>query len=297
MVTPGIIIEMKSRYNNMNPAMQQIADYLISHYEEAAYLGIHELAKRSGVSAASVTGFVKEMSYKNYKAFQLAIAVSLGQNNNGQAQAEEGPFVYGGIDEKDSMKEICQKVFRTNMQMLADTLSIIDTREMEAVAEHILKANRVLFLGVGRSFLAAESGKNRFYRLGINTFCYRDPHEQIVGTSMCEKGDMVIAISNYGRSRSVVRATELARSLGVMTVGITSAKNSPLANVVDYPFFSAADTNAMNGPDSAPFEPSSENITQIVMLDCLYMYVALHEKRRIRDKYYATTKELEAERV
>ncbi len=297
MTTPGIIIEIKNRYHNMNPAMQQISDYLIYHYEEAAFMGIHELAKNSGVSAASVTGYVKEMGFKNYKAFQLAIAVSVGQKEINMVEAETAPFVYGSISEKDNMEEICQKVFRTNIQMLTDTLSIIDIEGMQRVGEWILKAKRVLFLGVGRSYMAAESGKNRFYRMGINSFCYRDPHEQIVGAYLCEKGDVVIAVSNLGRSRSVVNATELARRRGAITVGITSAKNSPLAKAVEYPFFSVSGNDNLKSKKTTPFEPSSENVVQIALLDCLYMYVALRVKSSIIDKYYETTQCLESERV
>ena len=279
MVTPGIIIEIKNRYSSMNPAMQQISDYLIAHYDEAAYIGIHELAKRSGVSAASVTGYVKELDYKNYKAFQLAMAVSIGQKNV-EIQEEKEPFIYGDITEEDNVN---------------DTLSIIDTQSIEKIGKHILKAKRLIFLGVGRSYLTAESGKSRFYRMGINSFCYRDSHEQIVGASMCEKNDVVIAVSNYGRSRSVIEATEIAGKRGAITVGITSAKNSPLSKIVQYPLFSASG-NENSFDNSTPFEPSSESITQIVLLDCLYMYIALQKKESVLKRYYATTKELDVER-
>ena len=294
MVTPGIIIEIKNRYSSMNPAMQQISDYLIAHYDEAAYIGIHELAKRSGVSAASVTGYVKELDYKNYKAFQLAMAVSIGQKNV-KIQEEKEPFIYGDITEEDNVNDLCQKVFRTSVQMLTDTLSIIDTQSIEKIGKHILKAKRLIFLGVGRSYLTAESGKSRFYRMGINSFCYRDSHEQIVGASMCEKNDVVIAASNYGRSRSVIEATEIAGKRGAITVGITSAKNSPLSKIVQYPLFSASG-NENSFDNSTPFEPSSESITQIILLDCLYMYIALQKKESVLKRYYATTKELDVER-
>lgn len=298
MTTPQLILEIKNRYHSMNPAMQKISDYLITNYNEAAALGIHEVAQKSGVSASSVTGFVKELGYKNYKALQLAMAVSIGQNKTDSNEQNDSPFIYGGVCDEDGMNEICQKVFRTNVQMLLDTLSIVDIEQMEKVGKLILKAGKVIFMGVGRSYLTAESGKNRFYRMGLDCHCYRDPHEQIVCASMCSKGDVVIAISNYGRSRSVIEATELARRRGAVTIGITGAKNSALANSVDYPFYSASNADSSNNKmNVGMLEPSSENITQIVLLDCLYMYVALKKKETIINQYKETTKELEKERV
>lgn len=298
MTTPQLILEIKNRYHSMNPAMQKISDYLITNYNEAASLGIHEVALKSGVSASSVTGFVKELGYKNYKALQLAMAVSIGQNKTSSEKQNDSPFMYGGVCDEDGMSEICQKVFRTNVQMLLDTLSIVDIKQMEKVGKLILKAGKIIFLGVGRSYLTAESGKNRFYRMGLDCYCYRDPHEQIVCTSMCNKGDVVISISNYGRSRSVVEATKLAKQRGAVTIGITGAKNSALANCVDFPFFSASNVDNLHSKiNMGMLEPSSENITQIVLLDCLYMYVALKKKEFIINKYHETTKELEKERV
>lgn len=298
MTTPQLILEIKNRYHSMNPAMQKISDFLIMNYNEAASLGIHEVAQKSGVSASSVTGFVKELGYKNYKALQLAMAVSIGQNKTSDDNQNESPFIYGGVSDEDGMSEICQKVFRANVQMLLDTLSIVDIKPMEKVGELIMKAGKVVFLGVGRSYLTAESGKSRFYRMGVDCYCYRDPHEQIVCASMCNKGDVVISISNYGRSRSVVEATKLAKERGAYTIGITGAKNSALANCVDFPFFSVSNSdNLRHKVNVGMLEPSSENITQIVLLDCLYMYVALKRKKFIIDKYHETTKELEKERV
>lgn len=297
MTTPQLILEIKNRYNSMNPAMQKIADYLIKNYNEASTIGIHDVARKSGVSASSVTCFVKELGYKNYKALQLAMAVSIGRNTTA-GDGDISPFIYGGISDDDGMNEICRKVFRTNIQMLADTLSIIDVKQMENVGKLILKAQKIVFMGVGRSYLTAESGKSRFYRMGLNCSCYRDSHEQIVCASMCSKGDIIIAVSNYGRSRSVVEAAELAKKRGAITVGITGAKNSPLANCVDFPFFSVSSAENLNDKNNIGIlEPSSENITQIVLLDCLYMYVAQKRKDFIITKYHETTKELEKERI
>lgn len=296
MATPSIIIEIKNRYSSMNPAMQQISNYLMENYQEAAFMGIHDLAKQSGVSAASVTGYVKDMGYKNYKSFQLAMAVSVGQNNGKEDGYVDAPFIYGNISEKDSMEEICRKVFLISIQMLTDTLSILDVDGLKKISELILKANRVIFLGVGRSYLTAESGKSRFYRMGINSFCYRDSHEQIVAAAMCDEGDVVIGVSNYGRTRSVVNALEIAKSHGAITVGVTSAKNSPLANIVDYPLYSASGIDNTRESTEA-FEPSSENVAQIAILDCLYMYVAINKKESVLRKYSDTTHELERERV
>lgn len=47
-------------------------------------------------------------------------------------------------------------------------------------------------------------------------------------------GDVLLAISTSGNSANVVRAAERARSLGLVTVGLTGAAGGKLARVVDH---------------------------------------------------------------
>jgi D-sedoheptulose 7-phosphate isomerase len=46
-------------------------------------------------------------------------------------------------------------------------------------------------------------------------------------------GDVLIAISTSGKSRNVIRAAELARSLGCKTIALTGADGEPLASLCD----------------------------------------------------------------
>ena len=50
------------------------------------------------------------------------------------------------------------------------------------------------------------------------------------------KGDIAIAISTSGNSSNVLKAVEVARSLGLTTVAWTGKGGGKLASLVDYPF-------------------------------------------------------------
>ncbi len=301
MVTPKIVLDINNKYASMNPAMQSISDFLIKNFEKVAYMGISELAGNSGVSDATVSRYVKHMGFKNYKAFQLEMVSSL--NNTESDNSEDSDLIYpkleyGGISRNDSTEIMCKKVFRSNMQMLEDTLSILDYETIDKVSKFIMKARNVILFGVGRSRVTAESGRSRLYRLGINTFCYSDAHEQIVASSMCDERDVIIAISNYGRSKSVVQNTRRARKNGAITVGITSAINSPIAKAVEYPIYTSFNYESyLSVEDKLSYEPASENIAQIAVLDSIYMSVSMKAGVQILEKFYKTALEMEEEKV
>lgn len=299
--TPRVVLCIKNKYEQLNPAMKQVADYIISCSDKVVFMGISELAAASGVSIASVTRFVKVIGYKNFKSFQLELAGSLNENQGEYqepAVSSTITFEYGGASERDNAEEICRKVFNSNQQMLTDTIKTLDFSMIEAVSEHIIKARNVIFFGCGRSHITAESGRTRLYRLGITTLCYNDVHEQIVAATMSDHRDVVIGISNYGRTASVVNCMKLARERGAVTVGLTSAEGSPLAQAVEYLFLTAYNyANLEYRSRNRSYEPACENITQIVLLDCIYMNVALRMDKRCIDQFYETVKELEKERI
>ena len=188
--TPLVVLCITNKYPKMNPAMKQIADYIISNPNRVIYMGISELAAASSVSIASVTRFVKQAGYRNFKSFQLELAGSLTESVgpvSSDSPSSKITFEYGGASERDTTEEVCRKVFSSNQQMLSDTIKALDFSLVEIVSQRIIKARNVIFLGCGRSHITAESGRTRLYRLGIPSFCYSDVHEQVVAATIDRK--------------------------------------------------------------------------------------------------------------
>jgi DNA-binding MurR/RpiR family transcriptional regulator len=297
-----VALQIKNHYSEFNPAMKQIADFILFSGNKMSSMGIRELADASGVSDASVTRFVHKLQYKSFKAFQMAwvkAAVPADENPSAKKQGgEDVVFEYGGTSPRDSAEKIGEKVFKSNIQMLSDTMKILDYGKVEYVTKLILKARNLVFLGVGRSFVTAESGRIRFNRLGINSFCYSDSQEIIVSTTTCTAKDVFFGISNFGRSAAVVNNLVHAKERGAATVGITCAEGSPLTQVVDTCFLTAFNhTNMEYHTGKQIFEPACENLAQMALLDCIYMNVALKQDKSCYDMFHNTVKVLYREKL
>lgn len=289
-----VLIEIKSRYPQMNEAMRRIADYVISSESDIIYLKASDFAEKSGVSTASVSRFVKLLGYKNFNEFRLKMAVTEEKNVNEKPE-EKDRLVYNGEAIGKSPYEVSKTIFSKSIRELEDTWNMMDFDILEPVANLIDRANRIVAIGVGRSKITTEALVSRLYRIGYYIVDFCDSHEIVNITSILKEGDLLIAVSNFGQSKSVVEGVKRAKRRGVTVVGITSVKDSPLAQYSDYVLFSAYDY--ASDKMGKLYEPSSENVAQLVLVDCLYMMVATKHEKENLSNYRAFSEEISTEHV
>jgi RpiR family transcriptional regulator, carbohydrate utilization regulator len=296
-----LLISIKNKYSEMGISLRRVADLVLTDPERIADMNIQDIAHKSEVSLASITRFIKMLGYKNYKSFQMSLVREMTTDekrtveNSGDTSIT---FSYGLSSNLTTSEEISKKVFKSNIQMLSDTMKTVSYEKIGLITDLILKARNLIFVAAGRSHIAAESGRSRFYRLGINTFCYWDAHEQIVAATTCTKDDLVIGISNYGHSASVVTSLIQAKKHGATTVCITSVENSPIVEAADHCLLTTFNyANLEYQPTKEAYEPASENIAQIVLIDCLYMNVVMRLGKECVYKINESTKALDSVRI
>jgi DNA-binding MurR/RpiR family transcriptional regulator len=265
--TPAILLEIIRRLPQMSEGQKKISRlYLKGDLVELSMLSIGEVAARSMVSISMVTRFVKFLGYNNFKAFQITLAQSI-RNREGNDP------IFGQITKEDDNKSICEKVFYSNIKGLQDSLTLLDFDALSLAAAKIIQADKIIFLGLGRSYVAAYAAKLRFFRLGLNCVDYPGSHEQIIAASLASSTDIVFGISASGHSSSLVHSLELAHSMGATTVAVTSHPDSPITEVADIKLYTASSLELSN-LDSYSKEQSVSTIVQMAVLDSLYMIVS-----------------------
>ena len=288
-VSADPFLAIKSNYVQFNPAMQQIADLLLSRSPDLINSTIGDIAEKSGVSNASVTRFVQMLGYDNFKSFHRSLQqYLLAQRLESKEQQNASSLIYGGgVPNTDDPEGICRYVIESEIEMLRDTLQLMDFDTVRRVAQQIINARSVLFLGEGRSFLAAQSACTRFVRLGVICNAYGDFHSMASAVAALEEQDLVVGISNMGRSGPVIKCMRFARKQRVRTVAITSVKNSPLAEYADELILTGFNYgNFANRNQVTFYEPGSENLPQFSVIDCLYLLAGSLQKKDFLKRYY-----------
>lgn len=103
-------------------------------------------------------------------------------------------------------------------------LAKVAEEELQEIASHLLKANRIFIIGEGRSGLMAKSFAMRLMHLGATVF--------VVGETITPSimvGDLLVAVSGSGTTKNVVWTADKTKSLGCEVVAVSTDPESPLA--------------------------------------------------------------------
>lgn len=92
---------------------------------------------------------------------------------------------------------------------LSKTLESISFEQQEAIAEKILKANRIFVAGAGRSGMMARCFAMRLMHMGLKVYMVGE-----VVTPSFASGDLLIIASGSGTTGSLVKMAEKAIELG-----------------------------------------------------------------------------------
>lgn len=282
--TSEFVLNIKSLMQQMNPAQTKIAKYILANPDKLPGMPIGQLARESGVSEATISRFVKFLGCANYRAFQTEMVKS-------NVLGHERIRGYAEVKNMDSSYQICEKIFDANIQSLVDTLAILDVDALERAADLIVRSRKLCILAQGRSSVTANSIRLRLYRLGIACTSYSDPHEQAIAVSLLGKGDVVMGISTFGRSKNVLKNLRFASERGATVIGVSSYRGTPLEKTADLMIVSASNEEASFG-----FEPSCSTVSQMVALDCLYIMITNRMKEEAQRFFRTTCAALESER-
>lgn len=121
---------------------------------------------------------------------------------------------------------------REMASFVMNAIEYIRSDEVEAMIELLLKVRgegrRILVMGAGRSNLVGKAFAMRLLHLGYKVHVLGDTIVPAL-----RPGDAVIAVSGSGRTKLIVDAAEVAKSVGAKIVALTSFRDSPLAKIAD----------------------------------------------------------------
>ena len=262
----SVLITLKSLFDQLPNAEQQVADYILKHSDRVPYESVSQIAKNVNVSVPSVTRLTKKIGFKNFKDFKVELAVSGAQNSFITE-------VFSQIEKNDSDDEVAEKIFLGNIKSLDDTLKILDKKQISEFAKHCSTTSRIIFIGQGSSGILGHEAALRFAHIDVQAESYADDIEVLLQTARLKKRQICIGISHSGRTAIVKEGLRIAKDRGAMTALITNYMNTPIKDFCDYLFFTSFVENSVR---SAAI---SSKIAQTAIIDTIYLLTA--KKKRV----------------
>ncbi|MCV7226716.1 MurR/RpiR family transcriptional regulator [Mycolicibacterium komossense] len=268
----SVLQRIASRLPYLPDALRQVADYVLAHPEAVQTMSITTLAAQARVADSTVSRFVREIGLDGYQSLRLAMAEAAFANRATGSTRTQG-FVYDGIARTDGPEEVVAKIRYSSEMALAQTAERLDVDVLRKGVQAIGRASTIVFTCMGSSSIAAEEGVMRFTRAGKKCMLFRDQSIQAMAATILGEQDVVIAVSDSGRSMPVVDMVTTARSHGAATVAITSDPTSPLAKASEVSLF----TSSVPSGGELYGEAVTSKWGQLLVMDSLYAaFAATH---------------------
>ncbi len=219
-----LLKSIEERMSTFSKGQKRIAEYILEHYDKAAYLTASRLSGIVGVSESTVVRFAIELGYEGYPEFQHSLKELIRTRLTSFQRMEVTNQIIGDGD-------VLEKVLTSDAERIRHTLEGIDRESFQNAVDSIVRAESVYILGV-RSSSSLAAFLNHSFRLIFDNVKFlqsasgSEMFEQIMNI---KKQDVLIAISFPRYSKRVINAVEYARTKGADVVAITDGMQSPIA--------------------------------------------------------------------
>ena len=222
-----------------------------------------EAANLAGVSQPTVVRFCVAVGFSGYGEFKLRLAQSLALGRTA---------THSVISATDTLGSVADKIFEYTLTSLDWARQHLDRAALGQAVDTLAAAASIEFFGFGASAIVAEDAQQKFPLFGVPCRAQSDSHQQIMIASMVRPGDVVVVISNTGRTRQIVEAAQVARESGAKLIGIVGA---------DGPVSAACDVTLVveTLDNTNVYTPTTSRIAALALVDILSTAVALRREQ------------------
>lgn len=272
-----LLDSIRHQLDSLSKSERKVALAVLQNPEQAVTRNITALAKRAEVSEPTVVRFCRTIGYEGWQDFKLKLAQGLAL---ALPDADESPL------QDDLAADLVNKICSRSINTLLDLRNSLDANAVEKALDVLARASKIEFYGQGTSGIVAADAQHKFFRSGVPTVAYADPHIHSIAASLLRKGDAVVAISQRGNSAALLRSVQLARKAGADVIALAPT-GTPLADVATV--LIPIDLNS--NPD--PYTPISARLAHLVVIDILAVGLALKRGPEFRKKMQNVQKALQ----
>jgi DNA-binding MurR/RpiR family transcriptional regulator len=205
------------------PQQRLIADYLLEHLQAVSFLSVPELARRVGVSEATVVRFAQRIGYAGFSELKMDL-VELLQNRLGNSADEGGDPELGD--------DVLQSVAELESSNIARTVEGLHRDVFKGVAEAIFRAGHTFTFGMGISAHLAQLAAYTLTQVGVRTTplstSFSTPREQLIAM---QASDLLLVFSFPPYSRQSLDLLEEAGNRGMISVAVSDRLTTPAATL------------------------------------------------------------------
>lgn len=253
---------------------KRIAAAILASPNLLSQSSLSEVSEQLNVGEATFIRFCRTLGFKGYTDFKLELAIELATQ-----EKQNQTLLDTEVSEEDSAFEIAKKLQSALVNVVGETINLLDFDQLDQVVNELYNAKRIFLFGVGSSGITAEDVKHKLMRIGLQVDATTNNHFMYMQASLMKSGDVVIGISHSGYSEEIIRALRIAKKAGAKTVALTHNLRSPITEEADYVLINGNRQGQMQG------DSIGTKIAQLFVMDLIYaLLVRKEEQKAIKAK-------------
>ncbi len=220
----SVLMALKGMMNTFGKAERRVAEFIVSHPDDAVEMNVSKLAKACNCSESTVVRMCQRAGFKGYYQLRLLVAREVGDDSGAGGVASGVSFESGGSIER---------ALSGGTKNLLSIACSNNVTELPKVVRCLRSAKKVIVCAAGNTLPIALDMSFRLNRFNIESYAstiFENVFNYI--SNSCEK-DVLVAISKSGANNLVSEEVAFAKRVGLRVIAITGDADSRLARAAD----------------------------------------------------------------
>lgn len=271
---------LNERLPKLSKGHKKIAEYILNHYDKAAFMTASKLGNIVGVSESTVVRFATELGFEGYPEMQKA----LKEFTSNKLTTVQRMNV---MNDQLAGEDVLGRVLNFDIDQIRKTLEEIDREEFNTTVDALVQAQNIYVIGARSASVLARFIVFYFNIMFdnvkiIHTTSTSEMFEQILNIG---EGDIMIGVSFPRYSKHTVKAFRYAHENGAKVIAITDSMASPLAKYADHLLLAHSDMASFADSLVAPMSLINALISAVGMRKQGYVAHNFERLEEIWDKY------------
>lgn len=201
------------KIKKLNKSEFGVYNFILKNRDEVFTMTIRELADKTNFSTTTIIRFAKKMGYDSFNDLKYALS--------NKKEVESKNRLYFPID-------------IPSIQFLQSTLhDDILKKQLSEIADLIIQAQQVVFIGVGTSLSLAEYGSYLLSEIGVLSFAITNPFYSLELHHRDLSEVLIIALSVSGETEEVLAQVQGFKARNARIISLTNTDISSLSQISD----------------------------------------------------------------
>lgn len=254
----------------MSKGHKLIGNYILEHYDKAAFMTAAKLGAAVGISESTVVRFASELGFDGYPALQRALQDVMRNKLTAVQRIDVASDRLGDGD-------ILENVLNLDIERIRKTLEECSKEDFNQCVDKIVNSRTIYIFGARSAAPLAAFIKYYFNLIfpNVKLVAASTASEMFEQIMRIDSDDVMIGISFPRYSNQTVTALKYAKQNGAKVIAITDSKSSPL---VPY-----SDNVLLARSDMASFVDSL--VAPLSLINALIVAVSIRARERVTQTF------------